>query len=396
MPPLVTSYSLLTPLLLLFLGAGQMGLWRMWPKHLSLMWMGSAFVSLSVAIAVQMLWRPAALLALVGVFSACYLLGFACMGKALACRMKVRFDTPAALALCVLCMGLQIWCTVGAPSLSARVYILNLAGMAIFGLPLLYWRLMRVHSIFDQVLRWVFVLYILTGVIRLMVLLPQSQGAQHEDFTQTSFWLGVHVVCMALGMLAASAMFFAVLEEVLEKLHTDSNMDALTEVLNRRGWDARLQKLQQLEAADAAQSYALLLVDLDHFKSINDTLGHAAGDRVLMQTARLLKRQVRGHDLVCRHGGEEFIVLLVGATLHIAQQVAERICKQMQTLDLPLLQGQPVTMSIGVASLRSLQPADMAQAMEAADQQLYAAKREGRNRVAVQSIEKEELLAQVQ
>ncbi|MGE8397289.1 MAG: GGDEF domain-containing protein, partial [Comamonas sp.] len=251
-------------------------------------------------------------------------------------------------------------------SLSARVYIINSASMVIFSLPLLYWRSMRIHSIFDQALRWLFVLYIISSVVRLVLLLPQSQVSLPEHFTQTWYWLGVHVLCMALGMLGASAIFFAVLGDVLEELRTDSNMDALTEVLNRRGWNAREQKLQQQESADTGRSYALLLVDLDHFKRINDSLGHAVGDRVLMQTARLLKRQVRGQDLVCRHGGEEFVVLLVGATLHIAQQVAERICKQMQALDLPMLKGQIVTMSIGVAALQSLQPADMAQAMEMA------------------------------
>ena len=367
----------------------------MWPKHRSLMWMGIAFVSLCVAIALQMLWRPASLLLYVAAFSVSYLLGFTCLGQALACRMRVRFHTSAAIAVCALCMAMQIWCTVVDTSLSARVYIINSASMVIFSLPLLYWRSMRIHSIFDQALRWLFVLYIISSVVRLVLLLPQSQVSLPEHFTQTWYWLGVHVLCMALGMLGASAMFFAVLGDVLEELRTDSNMDALTEVLNRRGWNARVQKLQQQESADTARSYALLLVDLDHFKRINDSLGHAVGDRVLMQTARLLKRQVRGQDLVCRHGGEEFVVLLVGATLHIAQQVAECICKQMQALDLPMLKGQIVTMSIGVAALQSLQPADMAQAMEMADQQLYVAKREGRNRVAVQPLEKEELPAQV-
>lgn len=367
----------------------------MWPKHSSMLWMGCAFVGLSVGIALQLLWRPESLLLFVVVFSLCYLAGFSCMAKALACRMKVRFDLPAAIVLCVLCLILQTWCTVVSPNLPARVYIINLSSMAILGLPMLYWRVMRVRNVFDQLLRWLFVLYTASGLVRLLFLLPQSQVVRVADFTQTWFWLGVHVVSMALGMLSASAMFFAVLSEVLEKLRTDSNMDALTEVLNRRGWDAGLQKLQQQEAMSPGQSYALLLVDLDHFKRINDSLGHAVGDSVLLQTARLLKRHVRGHDVVCRHGGEEFVLLLVGVSLSIAQQVAERICQQMQSLDLPVLQGQKVTLSIGVAPLSSLQAPDVEQAMQAADLQLYAAKREGRNRVAVQAMQKQELVSQV-
>jgi diguanylate cyclase (GGDEF)-like protein len=128
-----------------------------------------------------------------------------------------------------------------------------------------------------------------------------------------------------------------------------------------------------------------MFIDLDRFKAINDSAGHAAGDEVLRQIARLLQAQVRESDSVCRLGGDEFAVLLPGCSLERAQQLAEQIRAAVDNWRL-LHEGQEhsVGTSIGVAAV-SAEMADMAAVLRAADSACYDAKHGGRNRVATYS-----------
>jgi two-component system cell cycle response regulator len=137
------------------------------------------------------------------------------------------------------------------------------------------------------------------------------------------------------------------------------------------------------ESVTQERPLTVLILDIDHFKRVNDTHGHDIGDVVLKEFARRLKRSVRGMDLACRLGGEEFVVIMPETDLDRACQVAERIRSHAatETFDIGGT-GEPlrVTASVGVASLE--RPGDTAEAIfKRADQALYVAKREGRNRV---------------
>ena len=124
------------------------------------------------------------------------------------------------------------------------------------------------------------------------------------------------------------------------------------------------------------------MVDIDHFKTINDRYGHQAGDSVLMTLARLLLQNVRAADVCGRYGGEEFLLLLPKAGSGTAQELAERLRRQIQGLELAELQGSRVTASFGVAELDLEGPAISADhLLRRADEALYEAKRLGRNRV---------------
>ena len=128
---------------------------------------------------------------------------------------------------------------------------------------------------------------------------------------------------------------------------------------------------------------ACLLLDIDHFKRINDTHGHAAGDAVLRQLADLLKRASRVEDLVFRYGGEEFAAVLPNATARAAAQIADRIRNLVEKYTF-LWENRtiPVTLSIGAASLNGGE-SDSQRLIQAADAALYQAKQSGRNRVVV-------------
>jgi diguanylate cyclase (GGDEF)-like protein/PAS domain S-box-containing protein len=168
-----------------------------------------------------------------------------------------------------------------------------------------------------------------------------------------------------------------------EALRDQSIRDPLTGLYNRRYLEEMMER-ETRRAVRGEQGLGVLMLDLDHFKNFNDTYGHDAGDTVLRETAAFLLKSVRAEDIVCRFGGEEFIVILPAADLKVTQARAERIRSKLR--ELPVLhQGRSlgmVTVSVGVAELPQ-HGTSAKELIEAADAALYRAKREGRDRVMV-------------
>jgi diguanylate cyclase (GGDEF)-like protein len=168
-----------------------------------------------------------------------------------------------------------------------------------------------------------------------------------------------------------------------EALRDQSIRDPLTGLYNRRYLEETLDR-EIRRAVRSEQLLGILMLDLDHFKKFNDTYGHDAGDTVLRDTAAFLTRCVRAEDIVCRFGGEEFVIILPLADIQTTQARAERIRSKLRELTI-LHQGKAVglvTVSVGVAELpqHGMTPKTL---LEAADAALYVAKREGRDRVVV-------------
>jgi diguanylate cyclase (GGDEF)-like protein len=157
-------------------------------------------------------------------------------------------------------------------------------------------------------------------------------------------------------------------------------LDGLTGLYNRAYLDAVLDQNVALSRR-GERPLAFLLIDLDHFKRINDRYGHYAGDEVLRQFADVLRQGARKSDIVCRYGGEEFAVILPDCTASQAVAVARRIHNNLAERNL----ATNLTVSIGVCSSSEEAPLDSRQLVEQADQALYAAKRRGRNRTEVYS-----------
>jgi two-component system cell cycle response regulator len=159
--------------------------------------------------------------------------------------------------------------------------------------------------------------------------------------------------------------------------------DPLTGLYNRRYMESHVGTLMDRSAA-RGKSLSVLILDVDYFKSINDSYGHDAGDDVLREFAERLKASIRGIDLACRYGGEEFVVVMPDTDLGIAAMVAERIRRRIAGEPFPIEGGKrtiEVTISVGIAARMGAQ--DNATLMlKRADEALYRAKRDGRNRVA--------------
>lgn len=172
-------------------------------------------------------------------------------------------------------------------------------------------------------------------------------------------------------------------KEALEKERLLSQTDGLTGLFNRRYFDERLAE-RVVPAMNGGLMLAVIVFDLDHFKNVNDTYGHAGGDETLREFAKVLRGSARDQDVVARFGGEEFVMLIGGNSIQAARVVAARVLERVR--ERVRLGALYTTTSGGIA----ICPADGSTADElfkAADKALYAAKRNGRNRIyAVEDI----------
>lgn len=164
------------------------------------------------------------------------------------------------------------------------------------------------------------------------------------------------------------------LNEKISQLNVDSHTDAMTGLYNRRGMQKVLDYYQE-----AQQSFAIIALDIDHFKRINDSYGHDVGDLVIKTLAELMRESARKVDGLCRSGGEEFLILLPDTTLDVAKQVAERLRQHVAQYEMKDV--GHITLSLGVAHCQS-GSADINAAIKRADEALYQAKRQGRNQVS--------------
>jgi diguanylate cyclase (GGDEF)-like protein len=204
----------------------------------------------------------------------------------------------------------------------------------------------------------------LTVLLLLGVTLGVDAGAVVSDPT---------MLLMPLALVASVAMLSTALMRSDLEHRTESVLDGLTGMLNRRALAARMVELDE-QARLTGETVGIVLGDVDRFKSINDEFGHARGDAVLVDLAYALRKQLRAFDLAYRVGGEEFLVLLPGASVAEAEELAERLRAAIAATPVA---GLDVTMSFGVAATQ--EGTTIPQAMLTADTALYAAKDAGRD-----------------
>jgi diguanylate cyclase len=181
--------------------------------------------------------------------------------------------------------------------------------------------------------------------------------------------------------LRESVIKIEALESNLENAIRDATVDCLTGVANRKSFDAALRRLAD-DAMNSGDALALLMVDIDHFKSVNDTWGHPIGDALLRHVAQTLLQTVRGEDHIARYGGEEFAVILPRTGRDEAVITGERLRQALARHPFQPDVTPPmkcVTISIGVSCYEAGDP--LAEWVKRSDAALYQAKREGRNRV---------------
>ncbi len=174
-------------------------------------------------------------------------------------------------------------------------------------------------------------------------------------------------------------------QRLMEMLAQRAHIDGLTGLWNRAHFNRRLQE-QIAAARRTGGRMALALCDLDNFKSVNDTFGHPAGDSVLQRFGTLLAEMVRESDIACRFGGEEFVVILPGATAEQAASVMERIRAGIAAMRWKRHPERSITASFGIACADAATGWSAERCLTEADQALYLAKSNGRNRIEIATV----------
>ncbi len=183
-----------------------------------------------------------------------------------------------------------------------------------------------------------------------------------------------------------------IMQQVINCLCALSMHDGLTGLYNRRYFQIALKR-ELLRSKRDNTPCSLLMIDIDHFKEVNDHFGHPAGDKTLKFITPLLKNSLRPGDTFCRYGGEEFTVILPNCALIYAIQVAERLRGAVEQSRVPVMPDKalPITVSIGAAETRPLLHFTPATLIKAADEALYTAKSKGRNQTCSQKWEPTEV-----
>lgn len=198
-----------------------------------------------------------------------------------------------------------------------------------------------------------------------------------------SFYIGTFIVsCLMyylLEYLTLSNRLFHIMEDELRK-------DYLTGLYNARQFE-HLLKTAAKHIQERDQSLSLLYMDIDHFKHVNDTYGHLAGDKVLMEIGSLIKQCCRSNDIISRNGGEEFTTILTDCPLEKAAEIAERIRKTVESHKFAISDCKSIniTLSIGISSFPHT-CLHLGKVLEQSDSALYRAKNEGRNRVVIANL----------
>ncbi|MEN3953478.1 GGDEF domain-containing protein [Iodidimonas sp. SYSU 1G8] len=218
-------------------------------------------------------------------------------------------------------------------------------------------------------------------IIRASILL--ATGRQMTPLTDSTLNVAMlYLLPMAGGLLSSVGMLLMYFERTIDEKDYLANHDELTRLYNRRAL-TEAGKKALAACASRGTPVTLLLIDIDHFKSVNDTLGHEAGDRALVLIAEALAGTCRGTDTLGRHGGEEFCVVCPDTSVADAQALSERLLRAVATMILPGEFERALSISIGLAEAYPSENVDWDALVNRADKALYAAKANGRDQVVV-------------
>ena len=235
--------------------------------------------------------------------------------------------------------------------------------------------------------------YLLAGLLMLSARVVAILGLGlplRSIFEPTPVSIAAYVFSGLLPVVSTIAFLLMCTERSQRDLARAARLDYLTGIYNR-GAIEELAAAQLAQAQRHGMPMSLMVVDIDHFKRINDELGHAAGDKALAETVKLFRGLLRTEDLIGRLGGEEFVVLMPDTDAIQARNAGERLRRAVANTPLQLDSGErEMTVSIGVAEFR-VEDAGFARLLLRADSALYAAKRAGRNRVQVDQLQPETL-----
>jgi len=375
------TLSLIGPGVLTVFSAGFGATWLMARNRPYLLFLAGGCALVAIGATVQILYWPSdtALNAMIsGLFYTCGVLAAA---EGIIRRSGKSFGLGGHLAALAVIMGLLWYFFYVDRSLIARVYVLNLGYALVLLVAALRISDLRRGIVVDRVLFWTLFAFALHFFPRTFLTIGFSAPVGEAAFANSLFWQMLQLSLAVLGAALGMAIFAATASDLMEDLRRDRDTDHLTGVLNRRGFEALGRKVCGM---GGRQSSALVICDVDHFKSVNDTHGHVIGDQVLKKVAGVLQNSARDQEIVGRVGGEEFAILLPKTSTDYAFECAERLRNAILDSDFSeLLGSRRITASFGVSAADF---GDFEGLYQEADNYLYQAKSAGRNQTWPQQV----------
>jgi diguanylate cyclase (GGDEF)-like protein len=303
----------------------------------------------------------------------------ACIGALL--RVKARIPVTLYAIICALCAVSFCWFLFVSPSTEARVYIVNLAIFVLAGTTSWTLARSRPQGGMDKLFIGLILALMLLGLLRpLAIAFRQLDTNSAGSLRESTYWATVQAATPILAMTIGLAFLIALAIKLFDELSFEANRDFLTGLLNRRGFDKGVQRALAHQATEGRPP-AVVIVDIDSFKQVNDSYGHAVGDDVIATVARTLVRH-GGADLVARTGGEEFTLFYGSSDRSDLLALSDAISSALGSTEFA---GMPsdkrVTVSMGLYARHGSET--ISEMMASADSALYTAKRSGKDRAVL-------------
>lgn len=363
------------PALLFLAGCSLLLCWSVLRQQMFLLWIAMGYLPTGVGLTLQSSMSNAELSFWAPLTAILYLVGATCFAHGVGLRLggKPQPKTTLLIALATL-MLLVVFSRVH-ESLAMRLIVLNV------GLGLIYvLKLPAIRRNWARLGRWerlIGLSYTFSTIYALLrgVFVAATYGhVSYEGLTQSSQWSLLLLGSLFFSLWLAFIVIVCAVSGVIDTLRNERDTDPLSGLLNRRAFMRRVALLDS--SREKKGEWFLLSCDIDHFKRVNDTMGHAAGDRVISHVASILQSAAGKHDLVARFGGEEFILAMHRPDLNQASADAEAIRLRIQAAS-PAEVPCPITASFGLCRLEPSRP--VTEALVLADILLYDAKASGRN-----------------
>ncbi|MGX1100013.1 diguanylate cyclase (GGDEF)-like protein [Amorphus sp. MBR-141] len=291
-------------------------------------------------------------------------------------RYGHRIGLAADLAILAASAGLTLCFVYVEPSFVMRIYIQNFVPGTIFLVTGLRLRRLARASHAERVMFWVLIVFAVQFYPRTILTLAFAPEPDLLGFDRSVFWQVLQLTNAVMGTALLLAVLVAELSTIIKRLQVERDVDRLTGILNRRGFEDRAEAIL---AQGPLRDFALILFDIDHFKGVNDTFGHAAGDEVLRALGGLLRATVHPDEPIGRIGGEEFALLLPDGNADSARTAVVRLQRAIERADFALpAHAVPIAASFGIAVRRPGEP--YLDWFKRADTALYRAKSEGRKK----------------
>ncbi len=313
----------------------------------------------------------------------CYAAATVMLVWALAKRANLTAPVILLSTIAAFSVPFNTWLKITSDNINASLYATNFIIGIMFGIGAWILRKNPNKNMIERALFWTILLTAIQFWVRPIISLAIETNIQPDEYRQTTYWVILNFTTALFSVLVALALIAASARDVMADVIKDTSFDHLTGLKVRRIFDEDARKMITDHSKRNAP-LSLILLDVDHFKEINDTHGHPCGDQVLSLLGKLLKQTVRENDVAGRVGGEEFCIILSHTDDETAKKFAESLRLKIHRMKVDCLPaGNKISASFGMVSLKPNNNSSLDEMYARADKALYQAKQDGRNCVRI-------------